>query len=185
MKKLLSVLLLSLTMTSVTSYAKSDHIFSITKESEAVMVFAPGDTFHNEFTVTNDINDDIRVKLDNIDNLGDAELYDALVVNVNGEVYDLASARSEWFVLTKNQSKVFTIDFIFPEDCNNKYQDKIFKANLRFRCESPDHANLNWDDNHVIVQTGDTFDLSFYGLLFGFSLFSIFLIIIIKKTIDL
>jgi len=152
-KKFICVFLMTLALTSpVTANAQSSmDLFGVTSDVSPNIVIAPGDSFK----VTNKTQENIKVKLDHLENIGDSSLFDALTIKVNERAFKhLSEATSDWVTLKRNETYVFNTEFSFPDGCQNEYQSKDFKARLFFRCEAPEGSVLN--QNGDIVQTGDT-----------------------------
>lgn len=148
---------MTLALTSpVTANAQSStDLLDVTSDVSPNIVIAPGDSWSDSFKVTNKTQENIKVKLDHLENIGDSSLFDALTIKVNERAFKhLSEATSDWVTLKRNETYVFNTEFSFPDGCQNEYQNKDFKARLLFRCEAPEGSVLN--QNGDIVQTGDT-----------------------------
>lgn len=155
-KKFISVFLLTFALASpVTAYAQSStDLFEVISDESPNIVIAPGDSWSDSFKVTNKTQENIKVKLDHLENIGDSSLFDALTIKVNERAFNKVNeATSDWVTLKKNETYVFYTEFHFPNEYKNEYQGKTFRARLFFQCEAPEGSILN--QNGDIVQTGD------------------------------
>lgn len=142
-------------LSPVTVHAQSNrNLFEVAAEIKPMRSIAPGDSWSDSFKVTNKTQENIKVKLDHLENIGDSSLFDALTIKVNERAFNKVNeATSDWVTLKRNETYVFNTDFHFPNEYKNEYQGKMFRARLLFRCEAPEGSILN--QNGDIVQTGD------------------------------
>lgn len=181
-KKFISVFLLTFALASpVTAYAQSStDLFEVISDESPNIVIAPGDIWSDSFKVTNKTQENIKVKLDHLENIGDSSLYDVLQVEINGQTFrHLDDVTSDWITLKKNETYVFYTEFHFPNEYKNEYQGKTFSARLFFQCEAPENSSV--DSNGNILQTGDDSNMLLYIIPLGVSLIALIIVFIIRR----
>lgn len=179
-RKTFLLLISTLVITSTTAYAEQKDLIQVTHDFVADTNVLPGDTWSDSFTVTNQTDSTVKVRIDKLENINNSELYNTLDVIYSGETYyDLNKLSSDWVELKKNESKTFDLSFYFSKEAKNEYQDKTFSARLFFQCEAPENSSV--DSNGNIVQTGDDSNMLLYIIPLGVSLIALIIVFIIRR----
>lgn len=167
-------------LVGTTVYAEQKDLITVTKEYGQDLSVLPGDTWSDNFTITNKTDSTVKVKLDKVEGINNSELQDMMKFTVNGERFNtLSDIKTNWFELGKGESKAFNVEFYFDKDAKNEWQGKKFQARLFFACEAPEGSHIT--QNGDIVQTGDKSNLAIPSLVCIASLSVILLSILLKR----
>lgn len=174
MKRIIScVFLLCLLLIPVTAHAsevESDYIsvdFTIGKHDG----IAPGDTFSDSVTVTNDSEQTIKARLSKVENIDNSVLYPILTAKLHtdslfGSFDDLST---DWFTIEPSRTYKLQLDMYFPVEYGNEYQNEELSARFFFETQLPENGTTE------PPQTGDCSDLILW-MIAGFASFIIMLI---------
>lgn len=179
MKKIRMILLLvCMFLFSSKANAKEAQFMGISTPVSLPEDILPGDESEQEFSVANQSEQTIRVRINSIRNQKDSELYGALKVRYgNGDYVLLSDFSTEWMELGKNESQKFDLKFLLPDETTNEYQGKTLCAEVVFEAASP--QGTAGQRQILSVRTGDDEKIYVYltAVVMGLVLAALLLII--------
>lgn len=140
---------------------------------------APGDTFTDAFTIKNTASEPIKVRVYDVDNVGDSKLYPVITASwieegktaVFGSLDDLAP--SEWYTVEPGKNLTLMLSMHFPEECGNEYQGATLAAKFIFESRIPKEVvgdiELDSEADDTNPKTGDQFNMNFWGMMCSIS----------------
>lgn len=95
---------------------------------------SPGDTYSYRYIIKNNTKGLVEVKLSEITNGIDSELYRLLDADLNqGGVSSLSAISSDWTSIRPGEETAFDINVHFPENADNQFQGKELHAKAVFQ----------------------------------------------------
>lgn len=107
----------------------------------------PGDTFSYHYVIKNNTKGLVEVRLSEIKNGLQSELYPILNARLNqGHISRLSEIGSDWMSVMPGKEEAFQISVYFPEDADNQLQGKELHAQAVFEGRAADTRSVKTGD---------------------------------------
>lgn len=112
----------------------------------------PGDTYSYRYVIKNNTKGLVEVKLSEITNGMDSELYQLLDADLNqGEPASLSAISSDWTSIRSGEETAFDINIHFPEDADNQSQGKELHAKAVFQGRIYETGTVKTGDSGRVI----------------------------------
>lgn len=176
----ISLLMLPMAVHAEDNGDKKSKYFSVDLLVETHTGLGPGDYFSEEFTITSTSEETIKVRMYDIQNIGDTFLYSAIKAGwassdsetVYG-AFDELQKTTDWISLEPGETHVMRLNMYFPAECKNIYQGTEMTVRFFYEC--------NGDIEINVPQTGDNSNVFQWILVGGASLLILLILIFTRK----